>query len=142
MNQVSETNPAVANSIFMAAIGAPYTRDWTTPFFRLLNEVLDRGTDVTVWTCGNATTITSPQLWREGDPVHPHSHSHECSHALPDIVSGFLKKYPGNLRWYICKYCMEERGAINQIEGVEIKLPFSFDTYSHFADQSLVFGTK
>ncbi|MEL6678817.1 MAG: hypothetical protein AAFQ51_08930 [Pseudomonadota bacterium] len=142
MNQMSPVQIQQARSVFFGVIGAPYTRDWTMPFFRLLTEVLDRGTDTVVWTCGNATTMTSKLMWREGDPIHPHSHSHSCSCPLPDVASELLRSYPDNLRWYICKYCMEERGAINQIDGVEIKLPFSFDTYTHMADQSLVFGTK
>lgn len=142
MNQITPIQTDTAKSVFFGLMGAPYSRDWALPFFRLLTDVLERGTDVVVWTCGNATTMTSQHMQRDGDPIHSDCVSHSCSHTLPDMARELLHAYPDTLRWYICKYCMEERGAVNHIDGVEIKLPFSFDTYVHLADQSLVFGKK
>ncbi|SOH95000.1 DsrE/DsrF-like family protein [Monaibacterium marinum] len=131
-----------AESLFLGLMGSPYSSDWTTTFFRLLPAALAQGCDVTVWTCGNATSITSSLMRRDGDPIHPDSPSHVCAHTMPQMAAGLLAAHPDTLRWYVCSYCMEERGASEQIEGPEIKLPFSFDTYLHQADQALVLGTK
>lgn len=131
-----------AGSLFLGLMGSPYESDWTTTFFRLLDDTLKRGCDVNVWTCGNSTSITSRLMHRDPDPIHPDSPSHHCAHSIPALAARYLEKYPGQLRWYVCRYCMEERGATEQIDGIEIKLPFSFDTYLNQAEQALVFGTK
>ena len=131
-----------ARSLFLGLMGAPYQSDWTTTFFRLLEETLARRCDVTVWTCGNATTITSTLMHRDPDPIHPDSPSQHCAHSLPTLAGRFLETYPDRLRWYVCRYCMEERGATHQMLGIEVKLPFSFDTYLHQAEQALVLGIK
>lgn len=133
---------ATAQSLFLGLMGSPYTSDWTTTFFRLLETSLHRGCDVCVWTCGNSTALTSRRMHRDPDPIHPGSPSHGCAHALPALAGHYLHQHPDKLRWYVCRYCMEERGATDQIDGVEIKLPFSFDTYLHQAEQSLVMGIK
>lgn len=131
-----------ARSLFLGLMSGPYQSDLTTSFFRLLEETLARGCDVTVWTCGNATTITSTQMHRDPDPIDPDGPTRHCTHSLPALVERYLEAYPDQLRWYVCRYCMEERGATQQIPGAEVKLPFSFDTYLHQAEQALVLGTK
>ncbi len=58
------------------------------------------------------------------------------------LVQGLFRTYPGQLRWYVCRYCMEERGAVAQIPEIEVQIPYSFNTYLTIADQGLVLGTK
>lgn len=131
-----------SHSLFLGLMGGPYKNDLTTNFFRLLPVVLEQGCNVTVWTCGNATSITSRLLQRPSDPIHPAGSSQHCAHSLSAMARAMLAEHPKRLRWLVCQYCMEERGATEQIEGTEIMLPFSFDTYLHQADQALVMGTK
>ena len=46
------------------------------------------------------------------------------------------------LKWFVCRYCMEERGAVHQIEEVSIKIPFTFQHYLNKADVPIVLGVK
>ncbi len=131
-----------ARSLFLGLMGRPFESDWTTTFFRMLDSCLDRGTQVVVWTCGNSTSITSQLMHRPPDPIHQNRPSKHCVHALPEMAGALIRAYPDQLRWFVCQYCMEERGATKQIDGIEIKLPFSFEIYLNQADQALVFGEK
>lgn len=131
-----------ARSLFVALMGRPFESDWTTTFFRMLSSCLDRGTQVVVWTCGNSTSITSRLMHRPPDPIHQNHTSTRSVYALPEMAAALMRTHPDQLRWFVCQYCMEERGATHQIDGIEIKLPFSFEIYLNQADQALVFGEK
>ena len=131
-----------ADSLFLGLMGIPFESDWTTTIFRLAEATLQRQKMVTIWTCGYSTTITQTTSVRPPDPIHPVSPSHECAYTMSELAQALLNSYPEHLRWYVCQYCMEERGATNQIAEVEVKLPFSFNTYLNQADKSLVLGTK
>ena len=130
-----------AQSLFLGLMGGPFTGDWTTNFFQIAEAALKRGTDVTVWTCGNATSMTQTTNIRPDDPIHA-----DCpgcgNHTLAEMATALLDAHPDHLRWYVCRYCMEERGATAQIPQAQIQLPFSFNTYLNQADRSLVLGIK
>ena len=123
-------------------MGTPFESDWTTTVFRLIEATLKANKTVAVWTCGYSTQITQKGYVRPADPIHPDSPSKECAYTLTELVESLLQKYPDLLRWYVCRYCMEERGASAQIAGVDILLPFSFNSYLNQADKSLVLGMK
>jgi hypothetical protein len=133
---------AEADSLFLGLMGIPFNSDLTTTIFRLTEATLRRKKSVTIWTCGYSTTITQATSIRSPDPIHPDGASQNCAYTLAQIAQALLQRYPQQLRWYVCQYCMEERGATNQIVDVEIKLPFSFNTYLNQADKGLVIGTK
>ncbi len=138
----TETEVKAAQSLFLGLMGAPFDTDYTTSVFRLAHEALKQEKDVTIWTCGYSTTMTQTTAIRPDNPIAAGGTEQESTYTLSELAQSLLHKYPGQLRWYVCRYCMEERGATAQIPEVEIQLPFSFNTYLSQADQSLVFGTK
>ena len=58
------------------------------------------------------------------------------------MVKALVEKHHTHLNWYVCRYCMEERGATQQIPEIQIKIPFTFQHYLNAADISLVLGVK
>lgn len=130
-----------ANSIFLGLMGSPFANDGTTSVFRMAESILRQGKEVVIWTCGNSTSITQTTSIRTQDPINSRL-DEQGNYAMYELAKSLLAKYPEQLRWYVCQYCMEERGATNQIEEVEVLLPFSFNFYLNQSDQALVLGTK
>lgn len=127
-------------TIFFAALGAPFESDSTTTLFRLIDAALARQHTVIVWTCGGATTLTlqtlgdrRPRNFLNFDAEYP---------STAKLVRALLDGSDGRLHWHICRHCMEERGATEQIEGVKIQPPFRFFHFLEQADASLVIGPK
>jgi hypothetical protein len=140
---VSAPNPG--RSIFLGIMGAPYESELTTTLLRLVGEALRQGHRVLVYACGGATALTLRGLG-ESKPrsLHP-----------PDVAAG-QRDYPttarlvgslltagnGRLRWYVCSPCLEERGALDQMEGVIVHTPFRLVQCMARADVALFMGVK
>lgn len=132
-----------SSSLFIGLMGTPYQSDITTSLFRLTEATLSHGHRVTVWTCGYGTMLTQSTLIRPEDAIAPKGASDTLVHmTTAALVQSLFRAYPDQLRWYVCRYCMEERGAVAQIPEIEIQIPYSFNTYLTMADQGLVLGTK
>lgn len=130
-------------SLFIGLMGTPYQSDITTSLFRLTEATLSQGHQVTVWTCGYGTMLTQSTLVRPSDALASESDGDGADHmTTAALVQGLFRAYPQKLRWYVCRYCMEERGAVAQIPEIEVQIPYSFNTYLTMADQGLVLGTK
>jgi hypothetical protein len=116
--------------------------DLETSIFGIAHAALARDHAVTVWTCGWATGLTQSTLVRPLDPL-AYGRDADCVYpSTAQVVQSLIRHSEGRLRWYVCRYCMEEHGAVAQIPDVEIQLPFSFNTYLVLADQSIVMGVK
>lgn len=137
----TESSPA---SIFLGVMGAPYESELCTTLFRLIDAALRQEHPVTVWTCGGATTLTlqtlgdtKPRnffdLGKEEDTTYP---------STAALVKALLAVSEGRLQWFVCRQCMEERGAGDQIAEVAIKSPFKFLQYRNKADTALILGVK
>lgn len=126
-------------------MGAPYESELTTTLLRLVGEALRQGHRVLVYACGGATGLTLQSLG-ENKPssLHP-------SRVVPDqsdypttarLVRSLLTSGDGRLRWYVCAPCLEERGALDQMDGVFIHTPFRLVQCLARADVALVMGVK
>lgn len=137
-----ESESEQAQSLFLGVMGSPFDNDLATSVFRISEATLKVGKELTIWTCGYATQITQTTNVRTVDPISSIKTEDHDHHTLAQMAQALFRQYPQQLRWYVCQYCMEERGATSQIHEVEIMLPFSFNSYLSQADQSLVLGVK
>jgi len=137
------TDPA--RSIFLGIMGAPYESELTTTLLRLLGEALRQGHRILVYACGGATTLTLRGL---GDAKPA---SLRLSGVVPDegdypttarLIRSLLNAAEGRLQWYVCAPCLEERGAVDQMDGVTIHTPFRLVQCLARADVALVMGVK
>jgi sulfur relay (sulfurtransferase) complex TusBCD TusD component (DsrE family) len=127
-------------TVFFVVMGAPYESELTTSLFRMIDAALDQQHRVWVWTCGGATTLTMQSLG-ERKPRNPLDLDAEYP-TTGQFVNRMLTRGDGRLEWYICRQCMEERGANEQLAGVKIQPPFRFLRYLDQADVCLVMGVK
>ena len=134
-----------SKQIFIGVMGAPYESELITSLMRMVDESLAQGHRVIVWTCGGATTLTQSALGE----VKPRNlldlGTDRESVEYPStaaLVKGLIKTAQGRLQWYVCRHCMEERGAEGQIPDVKVMPPYKFVEYHSRAEISLVMGVK
>ncbi|HKP94817.1 MAG TPA: DsrE family protein [Fibrobacteria bacterium] len=136
-----ETDNPGKPSFFFGLMGTPYQSDLATSLFRMVQEALAQGHEVVVWTCGYGTMLTQrtlvrpPDMFEDGQGVAAHP-------TTAELVQSMFRSSRGHLKWFVCRYCMEERGAVHQIEEVSVKIPFTFQHYLNKADIPLVLGVK
>jgi sulfur relay (sulfurtransferase) complex TusBCD TusD component (DsrE family) len=126
--------------LFLGLVGAPYASDLLTSAVRLADEALRQRHRVTIWTCGYATTLTTtaaglvkPRNLADWDTEHP----------SPAALASHLRDHGGgSLEWLVCRFCAEERGALDQLPSVRIRPPYEFIVRANAADVSLVLGVK
>ncbi len=123
-------------SILLVLLGAPFESDMLATLFRLVEEALAQGHAVKVWACGYATTITlrslgerKPRNLLRLDDDHP---------STMRLVRGLLQQHAGQLAWFVCRQCLEERGATEQMAEVTIQAPYRILDYIQRVDVSLV----
>lgn len=129
-------------SFFFGVMGTPFQSELSTTLFRMVQSALDLQHQVTVWTCGYATNLTQHSLVRPKDSFAAKDAPATNDLTTAQIVQALMAKHSGSLDWYVCRYCMEERGATQQIAEVQVKIPFTFQHYLSAADVSLVLGVK
>lgn len=124
--------------LLLVIMGAPHTSDMTTTVLRLIQAMLDRGGRVQVWTCGYATMLTHRALG-EIKPRNLIDWSTE-SPSTAGLIGGMLAASGGRLRWCVCRFCNDERGAGEHIEGVLVRTPFKFSEHVFESARTLFVG--
>jgi sulfur relay (sulfurtransferase) complex TusBCD TusD component (DsrE family) len=132
-------------SLFIGVMGAPYESELSTTVVRMVDEALRQCRRVTVWTCGGATSLTLRALGDSKprnllDLATGRTDMHY--HSTAALAGELLEMSEGRLQWLVCRHCMEERGAIDQMSGVKIVSAFKFLHHLDQADVSMVMGVK
>lgn len=132
-------------ALFLGIMGAPYESELATTALRMVDEALRQGHRVTVWTCGGATALTLLSLGESKprnllDLACQRSGRHYPTTAA--LVGNLLGTAEDRLQWLVCRHCMEERGAFEQMAGVKIVSALKFWRYLNQADVSMVVGVK
>jgi hypothetical protein len=103
----------------------PFDSDVVTTVLRLLDATLRRGAKVQVWTCGYATALTQRSL---GELKPPDVLSRRgVFPSTAAVIGELLDTNPESLAWQVCRFCAEDRGALDHIDGVRIR---SFGRFS------------
>jgi hypothetical protein len=113
--------------LLITLTAAPFGSDVTTTVLRLLDAALRRGASAQVWACGYATTLTLRSLG-EGKPADllDLRAAHPSTAAL---IGDLLGAYPASFAWQVCRFCADDRGALDHIDGVGVR------SFSRFAGQ-------
>lgn len=131
------------SKLFLSMVGSIFEREDVTSAFRLIDAAVAGGFDITVWACGGATLLTQKQLGR----ARPRNFL-ELGTIRTDIdypttavfAAALLSRADGHLHWCVCRHCMEERGAYDHIDGVDITPPFRYVRKIREADVALTIG--
>lgn len=116
-------------------MGSPYESDTITSLFRLIEAALAQNHRVMVWACGGATYLTIDTLGERKPRNFLNLNADYPSTSA--LIQAMLTRSNGQLQWHICRHCMEERGAMNQISQVKIQPPFRLVQYIEQVDVCL-----
>lgn len=136
---VAPDQPA-GRSVFLGLIGPPYESDQLTTALRIADEAVRQRHRVTVWTCGYSTTLTAASL----GATKPRN-AQTWAVRFPStsaLAIGLLDWAGPALQWLVCRYCAEERGALDQVPQVRVRPPYEFVQRATAADVALVLGVK
>ncbi|GAB3238020.1 hypothetical protein GCM10027447_37460 [Glycomyces halotolerans] len=126
------------SDLLVALMGAPHDSDMATTAMRLADAALRRGAAVDMWTCGYATMLTQKSL---GDAKPRNLLAWERVYpSAAHLARRMLEAYGGKLTWHSCRFCSEERGAVDHIDQVRLRPPFKFTEHVDAAARSVVMG--
>lgn len=128
--------PRDQQTLLFVLVGAPFESDMLATLFRVVEEALVQGHKVVVWACGYATAVTLRTLG-ERKPRNPFQWDADYP-STARLVCELWRRGEGRLEWLVCRQCLEERGATEQIDEVKVQAPFRVLDYLQSADVRLV----
>ncbi|MFF2746224.1 hypothetical protein ACFVVA_11830 [Kitasatospora sp. NPDC058048] len=124
--------------LLITLMGTPHTDDKVTTVLRLAQAVLERGASVQIWTCGYATLITQQGL---GEDKPRNLADWNTSYpSTVGLVRSMLRAYPDRLYWYGCRFCSDDRGAVDHLPEVVLRPPAGYAANVAAADKTVMVG--
>ncbi|MFD9375454.1 hypothetical protein ACFWBH_07915 [Streptomyces sp. NPDC059999] len=124
--------------VLITLMGAPHASDQVTSALRLTQALLERGATVQVWTCGYATLLTQRALGRDKPrDLADWNREHPSTATLAEEL---LTAYEGRLYWYGCRFCSDDRGAVDHLPQVVLRPPGGYAANVAAADKTLLLG--
>ncbi|MCJ1680072.1 hypothetical protein MTF65_22565 [Streptomyces sp. APSN-46.1] len=126
------------SDVMLKLLGAPHQGELVTSTLRLARALLDQGARVQVWTCGDATRLTSAALG-DDKPLDPADFRtrHPSTAA---VIRDLLAAHPDRLHWYVCRFCCADRAAPDQLPEVRKRPPSKFWEHVRASDKVLAMG--
>ena len=136
---------AEKKTLTFAIMDAPYENARSTTALRLIDIAARRGYDINVFAYEGAVFVPFAHQRQHPNPVHGHDVDQE-DHPLPKewvaAVMAEAERNGGKIDWVNCGLCVDERGAIDSIEGVRRGTPGDFWQMASSSDNTLVIPTK
>ncbi|MFD7901713.1 hypothetical protein ACFV4F_25365 [Kitasatospora sp. NPDC059722] len=124
--------------VLITLMGAPHASDQVTTALRLTQALLERGATVQVWTCGYATLLTQKPLGPD-KPRNLADWNREYP-SLATLAGELLTAHPDRLHWYGCRFCSDDRGAVDHLPQVVLRPPAGYAANVAAADKTLLMG--
>jgi len=135
----------MATTLTFALMDAPYENARSTTALRLIDLAVKRGFHVNVFAYEGAVYLPFAKQTQHANAVHGRSVEEE-NHPLPRAwIAALMKEAAGKgvkLDWVNCGLCVDERGAVEAIEGVRRGSPADFWNFAMNSRNTLVIATK
>jgi tRNA 2-thiouridine synthesizing protein D len=131
-------------TLTFALMDAPFESARTTTAMRLIDIAVRRGYDVNVFAYEGAVFLPFSKQAAHPNAVHGHDVDEE-NHPLPkDWIGALMREAERNdakLDWVNCGLCVDERGAMDAIDGVRRGTPADLLQLADTSTNSLVIAT-
>jgi tRNA 2-thiouridine synthesizing protein D len=131
-------------TLTFALMDAPFESARTTTAMRLIDIAVRRGYDVNVFAYEGAVFLPFSKQAAHPNAVHGHDVDEE-NHPLPkDWIGALMREAERNdakLDWVNCGLCVDERGAMDAIDGVRRGTPADLLQLADSSTNSLVIAT-
>ena len=132
-------------TLTFALMDAPYETARTTTALRLMDIAARRGYNINVFAYEGAVYVPFAHQQAHPNAVHGHDVEEE-DHPLPrEWVSAIMaetEKNGGTFDWVNCGLCVDERGAVDAVDGVRRGTPGDLWKMASESDNTLVIATK
>jgi tRNA 2-thiouridine synthesizing protein D len=130
--------------ITIALMDAPYEKASTTTALRIVSAALKKGIHVNVFAYEGAVSLSMKDQAPHANPVKGTTVEQEEHPTTKEFVRSLLEIGKSNpqLTWVNCGLCVDERGAINVVEGVKRGGPADFFKMATESTNTLVIPTK
>ncbi len=131
-------------TLTLALMDPPYESANTTTALRIIDSALKKGIRVNVFAYEGAVCLPLKDQAPHANPVKGTTVEEEDHPTTKKFISELLKIGGDNplLNWVNCGLCVDERGAINVVEGVKRGSPKEFLEMAQASTNTLVIPTK
>src|SRR3989440_13009850 len=131
-------------NLTIGLMDAPYEKASTTTAFRIVSAALKKGIHVNVFAYEGAVALAIKDQAPHANPVKGTTVEQEEHPTTKEFVRSLLEIGKSNpqLNWVNCGLCVDERGAINVVEGVKRGGPADFLKMAGESTNTLVIPTK
>ena len=131
-------------TLTLALMDPPYESANTTTALRIIDSALKKGIRVNVFAYEGAVCLPLKDQAPHANPVKGTTVEEEDHPTTKKFISELLKIGGESplLNWVNCGLCVDERGAINVIEGVKRGSPKEFLEMAQASTNTLVIPTK
>ena len=128
----------------LALMDPPYESANSTTALRIIAAALEKGIDVNVFAYEGAVCLPLAEQTPHANPVKGTTVDQEEHPTTKTFVSSLLSigKEKPLLTWVNCGLCVDERGAMNVVEGVKRGSPADFFKMASESTNTLVIPTK
>ena len=131
-------------TLTIALMDAPYEKASTTTALRIVSAALKKGIHVNVFAYEGAVSLAMKDQAPHANPVKGTTVEQEEHPTTREFVRSLLEigKSSPRLTWLNCGLCVDERGAINVVDGVKRGSPADFFKMATESTNTLVIPTK
>ena len=128
----------------LALMDPPYESANSTTALRIVSAALKKGIHVNVFAYEGAVSLPLKEQAPHANPVKGTTVEEEDHPNTKNFISSLLELGKGNplLNWVNCGLCVDERGAVNVVDGVKRGSPADFLKMAQDSTNTLVIPTK
>ena len=131
-------------TLTVALMDPPYETSATTTAFRIIESALQKGHAVNVFAYEGAVNLAMKDQAPHANPVKGTTVEQEEHPTTKEFVRSLLEIGKGSpqLTWINCGLCVDERGAVNVVDGVKRGSPADFFKMATESTNTLVIPTR
>jgi len=128
----------------LALMDPPYESANSTTALRIVSAALKKGIHVNVFAYEGAVSLPLKEQAPHANPVKGTTVEEEDHPNTKNFISSLMELGKGNplLNWVNCGLCVDERGAVNVVDGVKRGSPADFLKMAQDSTNTLVIPTK
>ncbi len=124
----------------IALMDSPYESATTTTAMRIIDAAVRKGHEVNVFAYEGAVSLTMKEQKGHPNPVKGTTLEEQKHPTTANFVAGLMAT--GKVDWINCGMCVDERGALDWIEGPRRGGPGDLIKWANESDNTLIMGTR
>ncbi len=132
-------------TLTFALMDPPFENERTTTAMRLIEIAAKRGYNINVFAYEGAVYVPFAKQMAHANAVHGNSveeENHPLTHEWVEEIMKLAATKGGKVDWVNCGLCVDERGAVEAVEGVRRGTPGDLVNFSEASEGTLVIATR